>query len=175
MTLHVVEAEHWAPPLLVLGGIALQHAGRLFVVHDGHGRVYRHEPLAGMAAVEHRYPTWARGPFGMVEPERAVPAAPGLFALTEEGAVRHVGAARDLAAAFDGLGEIDRRDCTDPRRQDACRVNHHVVEAAAAGRTVDLYLAVTAEAGRADRLLGRTSAPFADAARLRALVAEPWW
>lgn len=168
--------EHWAPPRLLLGDVDLTYAGRLFVVHDRRGRVYRHEPLAGMAAVEHRYPAWARGPFGLVEPERELPAAPGLYALVEHGMVRYVGAAVDLNQAFGprGIGEIRRRDCDDPRREGDLRVNAGVVAAAMAGRTVDIYLTVTGRTTRMDRFLDRDTAPREAAERLRAQVARPW-
>lgn len=168
--------EHWAPPRLLIGDVDLEHAGRLFVVHDRRGRVYRHEPLAGMAALEHRYPAWARGPFGLVEPERDLPAAPGLYALVEQGVVRFVGAATDLHRAFGprGVGEIRRRDCDDPRREGDLRANAGVVAAAMGGRTVDLYLMVTGRTTRMDRFLARDTAPREVAARLRELVADPW-
>lgn len=168
--------EHWAPPRLVIDEVDLDHGGRLFVVHDRRGRVYRHEPLAGMAAVEHRYPEWARGPFGLVEPERELPSEPGLYALVEQGVVRFVGAAVDLRRAFGprGIGEVRRRDCDDARREDALRVNAGVVAAAMAGRTVDLYLTVTGRTTRMDRFLARDTAPRELAARLRAQVITSW-
>ena len=168
--------EHWAPPRLLIGDADLGHAGRLFVVHDRRGRVYRHEPLAGMAALEHRYPQWARGPFGLVEPEQRLPAAPGLYALVADGVVRHVGAGTDLARDFGprGIGEIRRRDCDDPGREVACRVNRGVVAAAVAGLTVDLYVRVTGKNSRMDRFLDRDTAPREAAARLREFVADPW-
>jgi len=135
--------EHWAPDHIVLARRVLSYAGRLFVERDANGAVIVHSPLADMAAVEHRYPAWALGPFGRVEPEFAVPRRPGVFAIVSSGVARYVGASRDLERTFgtrEGLGHISRRDATSRRREEVCRLNRLIVAEAVAGRTLDLYL-----------------------------------
>src|SRR5690606_11465184 len=96
--------EHWAPDHLVLARTVLNNAGRLLVARDADGAVVQHSPLADMAAVEQRYPGWALGPFGTIEPERVLPEDPGVFALVESGVVRYVGASPDLARTFGPRG-----------------------------------------------------------------------
>lgn len=134
--------EHWAPDRILLARRPLDHAGVLVVERDQYGRVLTQEPLEGMAAVEQRYPGWARGPFGRVEPERRLPRRPGVFALAQAGSVRYVGASEDLARTFSahGLGEISRRDAQRSTSEEACRLNRLVVAEALAGRVVDLYV-----------------------------------
>lgn len=135
--------EHWAPDHLVLERRVLSHAGRLFVEQDADGTVLTHSPLAGMAAVEQRYPAWALGPFGRIEPENDLPSAPGVYALVTQGTVRYVGGSSDLARTFgqrSGLGDISRRDAQNPRREEHCRLNRLVTAEARAGITVDLYV-----------------------------------
>jgi len=137
--------EHWAPPHLVLARRVLTYAGRLFAERDANGVVLEYSPLAGMAAVEHRYPAWALGPFGRIEPEFAMPASPGVFALVTDGVVRYVGHARNLEVAFglrEGIGHISRRDAQRPRREERCRLNRLITAEARAGRTVDAYVLV---------------------------------
>jgi hypothetical protein len=139
--------EHWAPDHIVLSRRVLTYAGRLFVERDASGVVLEHSPLAGMAAVEQRYPLWALGPFGRIEPEFAVPEAPGVFALVTDGVVRYVGASRALDRTFGpkyGLGHISRKDAQKDRREERCRLNRLVTAEARAGRTVDVYLVVMA-------------------------------
>ena len=140
--------EHWAPDHIVLERKVLAYAGRLLVERDMDGQVFEHSPLAGMAAVEQRYPAWALGPFGRIEPERHLPERPGVFALVEQGAVRYVGSSRDLARTFGarhGLGHISRRDCQLSQREERCRLNRLITASGRAGRVVDLYLLVTSE------------------------------
>ena len=80
--------EHWAPPHVVLARRVLTYAGRLFPERDANGSVLEYSPLAGMAAVETRYPAWALGPFSRIEPEFALPEQPGVYALVTDGVVR---------------------------------------------------------------------------------------
>ena len=137
--------EHWAPDHLVLDRKVLAHAGRLLVERDDDGELVEQSPLDGMAAVEQRYPAWAMGPFGRLEPEQQIPDRPGVYALVEEGTVRYVGSARDLARFFgtrSGLGSISRRDCQNPRNEERCRLNRLVLASARSGRTIDLYVVV---------------------------------
>lgn len=138
-------ADHWAPEHLVLARRVLSHAGRLLVGHDAEGRVMTHRPLSDMAAVEHRYPSWALGPFGHVEPETDPPAAPGVFALVQAGVVRYVGSSRDLSRTLgpQGIGTVSRRDAQRRDSEERCRLNHRVVAEARVGRVVDLYLLAT--------------------------------
>lgn len=166
--------DHWAPDHLVLAGRVLAHGGRLLVELDEHGQVATHEPLAGMAAVEHRHPRWALGPFGRVEPERDVPSRPGVYALVQAGVVRYVGAAADLAAALGprGLGEITRRDAQRPANEERCRLNHRVVVEARHGRTVDLYLLPTGTRTVLGRVKGER--PEDVAAEILAEVRGAW-
>ena len=138
--------EHWAPDHLVLDRRVFQCAGRLLVERDADGQVLQHSPLADMAAVEQRYPPWALGPFGRVEPERDLPELPGVYALVEHGVVRYVGSSLNLARTFDGrngLGHISRRDCQTPRHEERCRLNRLVVAAAKAGKVIDVYVMTT--------------------------------
>jgi len=135
--------EHWAPDHIVLARRVLTYAGRLLVERDASGVVLEYSPLAGMAAVEQRYPAWALGPFGRIEPEFVVPRAPGVFALATDGVVRYVGSALALGRAFgvrQGLGHISRRDAQKARYEEHCRLNRLITAEARAGRTVDLYL-----------------------------------
>lgn len=123
----------------------LAHAGRLFVERDAAGEVLLNSPLADMAAVEHRYPAWALGPFGRIEPEYALPEAPGVFALVSAGVVRYVGSAQDIARAFSarhGLGHISRRDAQRSRHEEWARLNRLITAEARTGGEVDLYLLV---------------------------------
>lgn len=142
--------EHWAPDHIVLDRKVLAYAGRLLVERDADGHVLQHSPLAGMAAVEQRYPAWALGPFGRIEPERGLPERPGVFALVEHGVVRYVGSSRDLARTFGtrGLGHISRRDCQLAQREERCRLNRLIVSATRTGSVVDLYLLVTSDSRR---------------------------
>lgn len=138
-----VSDEHWAPDHIVLARRVLSYAGRLFVERDADGSVLMHSPLADMAAVEHRYPAWALGPFGRIEPEFAVPRRPGVYAIVGAGVARYVGASNDLERTFGaryGLGHVSRRDATQRRHEERCRLNRLIVAEAVAGRTVDLYL-----------------------------------
>lgn len=141
--------EHWAPERIVLARRPLDHAGVLLVERDQYGQVLTQAPLEGMAAVEHRYPAWARGPFGRIEPERRLPGRPGVFALVQAGVVRYVGGSGHLARTFSprGLGEISRRDAQRSAAEEACRLNRLLVAEAAAGRVVDLYVLVLAGGG----------------------------
>ncbi len=152
--------EHWAPDHIVLARRVLTWAGRLLVERDAAGVVVRQNPLEGMAAVEQRYPAWARGPFGTIEPEHAPPSSPGVYALAVGGVVRYVGASDDLARTFSarGLGTITRRDATRAGREEHCRLNRLVTAEAVVGRTVDLYVLVLG--GRS--LLGRRGAERPD-------------
>ncbi|KGM09073.1 hypothetical protein [Cellulomonas bogoriensis] len=140
---------HWAPDHIVLARTVLTYHGRLLVELESDGSVYEHAPLAGMAAVEQRFPAWALGPFGRVEPERRLPRDPGVFALVQAGVTRYVGASRDLYRTFGsrGLGEISRRDCQAAGKEESCRLNRLVVAEAKAGRQVDLYVLVTEGGG----------------------------
>ncbi|MBO1751325.1 hypothetical protein J4G33_05865 [Actinotalea sp. BY-33] len=149
--------EHWAPDLLVLARRTLTYAGRLLVELEPDGTVFQHSPLAGMAAVEQRYPSWAMGPFGRIEPEHALPAAAGVFALVQGGTVRYVGASTHLERTFGvrhGLGDISRRDCQQATAEERCRLNRLVVAEARAGRTVDLYVLATGRVSRWRRSTG---------------------
>ncbi|WP_155859383.1 hypothetical protein [Cellulomonas sp. KRMCY2] len=171
--------EHWAPDHVVLARHVLNFAGRLFVERDADGEVLTHSPLAGMAAVEQRYPAWALGPFGRIETEHPLPEAPGVFALVQQGVVRYVGASRNLSRTFGprhGIGHITRRDCQLSRREERCRLNRLVVAEARAGRVVDLYLLVTGPSGVRALLSGRSpgEAP-AEIARQVAEVARGTW
>lgn len=143
--------EHWAPDHIVLDRRVLAYAGRLLVERDADGHVIEHSPLAGMAAVEQRYPAWALGPFGRIEPERELPERPGVFALVDQGVVRYVGSSRDLARTLGtrhGLGNISRRDCQRPQREERCRLNRLIVTSTRMGRVIDVYLLVTSERRR---------------------------
>lgn len=167
--------DHWAPDHILLARRVLTYVGRLLVERDAIGAVVRENPLEGMAAVEQRYPAWARGPFGHVEPERAAPSAPGVYALVVAGVVRYVGASDDLARTFSdrGLGTITRRDATRAGREEHCRLNRLITAEAVAGRTVDLY-ALALEGGRG--LLGRARGERpADVAAQVAGAAEGDW
>lgn len=138
-----VQDEHWAPDHIVLARRVLSYAGRLFVERDANGTVIVHSPLADMAAVEHRYPAWALGPFGRIEPEFAVPRRPGVYAIVSAGVARYVGATNDLERVFgtrDGLGHISRRNAMSKRHEEVCRLNRLMVVEAVAGRALDLYL-----------------------------------
>lgn len=170
--------EHWAPDHLVLDRRVLSHAGRLFVEQDADGTVLVHSPLAGMAAVEQRYPAWALGPFGHIEPEHELPAAPGVYALVTHGTVRYVGASDDLERTFGerhGIGDITRRDCQNPRREERCRLNRLVTAEAVAGRTVDVYLLASDSPGRLARLVRRSGEDVRDVAAQLAASAKGDW
>lgn len=169
--------EHWAPDHIVLDGRVLSFAGRLVVERDAAGEVLLRSPLADMAAVEQRHPAWALGPFGDLEPEHPLPAAPGVYALTVAGVVQYVGSAPDLAKAFgpEGIGQISRRDCQQARNEERCRLNHRIVTEAAAGRVVDLYLLPVEPPGRLARLTGRAGEPAARvAAELERSAGGSW-
>ena len=123
----------------------LTHGGRLLVEQDADGLVLD-APLEGVAAVEHRYPSWAHGSFGRISPENPLPAAPGVYALVDAGTARYVGATADLARTFgstEGLGLITRRTSHRPDGQTLCRLNRRITTAAERGRTIDLYHLVT--------------------------------
>ena len=138
-----VGEEHWAPDQIVLAHRVLAYSGRLFVERDASGVVLVSSPLAGMAAVEQRYPAWARGPFSRIEPEFGLPQSPGVFALVTDGVVRYVGSARDLDRSFGarhGLGHISRRDCQSKGQEEPCRLNRLITHEAKAGRGVDVYV-----------------------------------
>lgn len=135
--------EHWAPDLLVLAQRVLTYAGRLFVERDADGTVAEYSPLAGMAAVEQRYPIWALGPFSRIEPEFEIPSAPGVFAMVTDGVARYVGHSQNLEQTFGqrrGIGHISRRDAQRADREERCRLNRLVTAETRAGRTVDVYL-----------------------------------
>lgn len=137
--------EHWSPDHLVLSRKVLAHAGRLFVERDAAGELILNSPLADMAAVEQRYPAWALGPFGRIEPEYALPETPGVYALVSAGVVRYVGSAQNLARAFSarhGMGYISRRDAQRSRREERARLNRLITSEARSGNEVDLYLLV---------------------------------
>lgn len=170
--------EHWAPEFLVLERHPLSHAGRLLVERDAEGHVVVHSPLADMAAVEHRFPAWAMGPFGRLEPERPLPEAAGVFALVDAGAVQYVGSSDNIARLFGqrhGLGEISRQDAQRPRWEERCRLNRLVVAAARAGRTIDLYLLLGQPRRSLLRPLTRTGVePAAIAEEITRTVRGPW-
>ena len=169
--------EHWAPPHVVLARRVLTYAGRLFAERDANGAVLEYSPLAGMAAVEHRYPAWALGPFSRIEPEFALPERPGVYALVTEGVVRYVGHAKDLDVAFGvrtGLGHISRRDAQRARWEERCRLNRLITAEARAGRTVDVYV-LELEAVPWWRPAGRTAeSPAAVAAEILATGRGDW-
>lgn len=134
--------DHWAPDHLVLARQVLAYGGRLLVEQDESGGLLLDAPLDGMAAVEQRYPAWARGPFARIMPERVLPGVPGVYALVDAGTPRYVGATDDLARTFgtaDGLGLITRRTSQRADGQTLCRLNRHITTAAERGRTIDLY------------------------------------
>jgi hypothetical protein len=170
--------EHWAPDHLVLVRHVFAYAGRLLVERDEQGQVLLHRPLDGMAAVDQRYPGWARGPFGQIEPERELPGTAGVYALVEGGVVRYVGSSRDLVRTFGprGVGEISRRDCQSPGSEEFCRLNRRIAAEAVRGRTTDLYLLVTgARRGAARTLIGRRpAAPTALAAEIAGAARGAW-
>lgn len=145
--------EHWAPDYIVLVRRVFTRAGRLFAERDATGAVLEYSPLAGMAAVEQRYPAWALGPFGRIEPEFAVPDSAGVFALVTDGVVRYVGASRRLDRTFGarrGLGYISRRTAQSDRHEESCRLNRQITAEAREGRAVDLYLLTIASGRRRD-------------------------
>ncbi|GGC01864.1 hypothetical protein [Cellulomonas carbonis] len=166
--------EHWAPDHLVLARRVFAYAGRLVVERDQHGQVISHAPLAGMAAVEHRYPAWARGPFGRIDPERAIPSSPGVFALVQDGTTRYVGHSSDLGRLFSprGLGEISRREAQTSRYEERCRLNRLVVREAVAGRVVELYLLVLSRPGLVHRVTGRPAQERAEDVAAEVLAAH---
>ncbi|NCT91052.1 hypothetical protein GXB85_08840 [Cellulomonas sp. APG4] len=168
--------EHWAPEHLVVDREALAYAGRLLVERDDAGQVLTSSPLEGMAAVEQRYPAWALGPFGRVEPERALPSRAGVFALVQGGAVRYVGSSGDLERTFSarGIGQVSRRDAQQARNEERCRLNRLVVAEARAGRTVDLYVLLVEATGlqRLSRAPGRRAEGLA--ARLARATQGAW-
>lgn len=163
--------DYWAPDHVVLARRVLTWAGRLVAERDAAGEVVQHSPLAGMAAVEQRYPAWALGPFGRLEPERRLPDSPGVYALVQGGATRYVGSSTDLARTFSerGLGQITRRDAQRATSEEMARLNRLVTAEARAGRTVDLYVIVL-EAGRTSLLGRRRGGETAD--EVAAQVAE---
>ncbi len=170
--------EHWAPDHIVLDRRALSHAGRLFVECEADGSVLTHSPLAGMAAVEQRYPAWALGPFGRIEPEHELPPAPGVYALVTQGTVRYVGASDDLARTFEqrsGLGDISRRDAQNPRREEWCRLNRLITAEAQGGRSVDLYVLALDAPGRLARLVRRSGEDVREVAAQLAAAARGSW
>lgn len=170
--------EHWAPDHIVLDRRVLSHAGRLFVEREADGSVLTHTPLAGMAAVEQRYPAWARGPFGRIEPEHELPDAPGVYALVTQGTVRYVGPSTDLARTFDqrsGLGDISRREAQNPRREEHCRLNRLITSEGEAGRTVDLYVLVVDVPGRLARLVRRPEESVEEIAAQLAAASRGSW
>lgn len=170
--------EHWAPDHIVLDRTVLSYAGRLLLEREADGEVLVHSPLDGMAAVEQRYPTWALGPFGRIEPERELSPGPGVYALVTGGTVRYVGSSTDLARTFSprGLGAISRRDCQNPRAEERCRLNRLITSGARSGTTVDLYVAVLEAPGRLARLVGRPTGqtPEQVAERLAAVAKGSW-
>lgn len=170
--------DHWAPERIVLARRSLDHAGVVLVERDQYGQVLTQSPLEGMAAVEHRYPAWARGPFGRVEPERRLPRRPGVFALVQAGVPRYVSGSDDLARTFSprGLGEISRRDAQRSAAEEACRLNRLLVAEALAGRLVDLYVLVLGGSGPWGGLLrpAPTEDPHAVAGEIRAQHRGAW-
>ncbi|EYR63725.1 hypothetical protein N866_18605 [Actinotalea ferrariae CF5-4] len=170
--------EHWAPQRIILGRRPFDHAGVLLVERDQYGQVLTQAPLEGMAAVEHRYPVWAQGPFGRVEPERRLPGRPGVFALVQDGTPRYVGGSTDLARTFSprGLGEISRRDAQRSTSEEACRLNRLVVAEALRGRAVDLYVLTVRGPGRLGALLGAApdEDPYAVAEEVAAQHRGAW-
>lgn len=164
--------DHWAPDHLVLARQVLAYGGRLLVEQDENGLVLD-APLDGVAAVEQRYPAWARGSFARITPEGRLPGAPGVYALVDAGAPRYVGATDDLARTFggnDGLGLITRRTSQRPDGQTLCRLNRHITTAAERGRTIDLYHLVTGSRPSMFRaFVGRRAEPPED---LAAAIAE---
>ncbi len=164
---------------MVLLRQVLSRAGRLLVQRDAAGQVVLHSPLAGMAAVEQRHPSWALGPFGRIEPELPLSDWPALYALVVDGVVRYVGASPCLAHTFDarhGLGEISRRDCQTSGREEQCRLNRLVVAEARSGRSTDLYALGTGSRPGLVRSLtgGRAEAPTALAAEVVASLRPAW-
>jgi hypothetical protein len=163
--------EHWAPPHLVLARRVLTYTGRLFAERDATGAVQEYSPLAGMAAVEQRYPAWALGPFGRIEPEFAIPAQAGVFALVTHGVVRYVGHARNLDEMFGartGIGYVSRRDAQRSRREERCRLTRLITVEARAGRTVDLYVLAMG----ATRWWRPTAAPAESPAEVAAQIVD---
>ena len=171
--------EHWAPDHLVLDKRVLTYSGRILAEREPDGQILLSSPLAGMAAVEQRYPAWALGPFGRLEPERELPPAPGVFALATQGTVQYVGASADLARTFDdrhGLGHISRRDCQLSRREERCRLNRLITAQLQAGGVVDLYVMTTGSPSRLSAIVGRplADAPTSHAAELARVANGSW-
>lgn len=139
-----VPAQHWAPPQIVLARRRFTLVGAL-----------------GAAAAAGRSGTrlWSVAP---------VPAAPGLFALVQDGAVRHVGASRDLASTFarHGLGEVSGRDPADPADADLVRLHEQVTTEVLGGRPVDLYVLVAGPAALVTELAALTGGAWQGSAAL---------
>lgn len=154
-----VEDPHWAPPAIVLAKRLLSHAAHLQVAWD--------EQAVGVS--------------GQLTPDRPLPVGPGVFALAEAGIVRYVGHAEHLARAFGprGLGRASAKDCLDARRAEDCRLHRLILEAAAQGRVVDVYLLTDRSAVRRPWWRRREAVrserdTSAEAARIRAAAHGDW-
>ncbi len=123
MTTSPAEA-HWAPPQLVLASRLLDHAGHLQVT-------WERDDLRGGRATSAR-----------LTPSQPLPPTRGVYALVEDGAVRYVGFTEHLPIIFGprGLGRMTAKDCQDERRAEHCRLRGLILDVAAHGRVVDVYL-----------------------------------
>lgn len=160
---------HWAPDVVVLAHHGLLHVGRLLVARDTAGQVLTEFPLAGVAAAEQHYPTWALGPFSRIEVEGELPDRPGVFALFSDERVRYVGSAENLRRTLGprGLGRVTRRDCQHTSREDGARLNRRITIEAIAGRPVDLFLLALDTRRDAE-------VPAAFARQIRAVTHSDW-
>jgi hypothetical protein len=70
----------------------------------------------------------------------------GVYALVEDGAVRYIGECEDLGKRFNaGYGNISPKNCYVGGQPTNCKINHHVLDIAKAGRRVLLYFYPTTD------------------------------
>lgn len=134
------EPDNRGPRVLLRAGVTFVRASSLILTDD---------PEAVDPRLLDRgvgLPTWAAGPFCRVRVAEPFWPEPGLYLLVADGAAAYLGAADDLAAAFDaetGVAAVRPGDLTDPARLPAAWVNHLLAVARDHRQRVEVYVHLT--------------------------------
>jgi hypothetical protein len=145
---------------LIADGMRFGPVCRIEPERDENGHIVVHTPQDRYAnagtAVRNRH---GNGPFCRFRIP-AQPTGPGVYAILVDGIVRYIGICHDLPRRWNaGYGNISPKNCYRGGQSTNCKVNHHIYEAAVAGRAVELWFCPTREAKATESRLIRALRP----------------
>ncbi len=149
------DSPHPRQPVLEIEGVAFEFVTALNPDRGPDGSVLQYMPQAAYRN-ERRLPLnpHGQGPFCHFR----IPSnlhREGVYALTVAGQVKYIGECEDLSRRFGpaGYGSIQPRSCFVRGQSTNCKLNHHVLEAAWQGHSVELWFHPTGERKRLESTL----------------------